>query len=304
MTLVQLRYVLAVARFQSINEAASVLCITQPALSNAVRDLEKELNITIFRRTSRGIEITPSGTEFLGYAQKVVTQADLIKDHYSGTRRSTVRFVISSQHYSFAVSSFIRLVKTYGMDKYDFCLRETRTMDTIADVHSLAADIGIIYLSDYNRRYLTRVLKEEDVVFTPLASFSPHVFLSRDNPLASKDVVTVSDLSEFPFICFEQGNFGNDFLSEEPVAGREGNKVIRVSDRATLFNLLLGLNGYTVASGVIESELNPEIASVPLDSGEPMEIGVIRHISVEPSDMYSRYVDFLREALLFQKQPL
>ncbi len=298
MTLVQLRYVLAVAGFQSFSEAAASLCITQPALSNSIKDLEKELNISIFRRTSHGIELTSQGSEFLGYAQKVVMQADLLKDHYSGDRKSTVRFVVSSQHYSFAVSSFIRLVKIYGMDNYNFCLRETRTMDIIADVHSLAADIGIIYLSDFNRRYLTRIFREQDIVFTPLASFSPHVFLSRSNPLAAKNVITMADLAAYPFICFEQGNFGNEFLAEELAVDRAGNKVIRVSDRATLFNLLLGLNGYTIASGVIEKELNPEIASVPLDAVEKMEIGVIRHNSVEPGGIFNQYVNFLKEALI------
>ena len=297
MTLVQLRYALAVAGCRSFSQAASGLFITQPALSNALKELEGELGIRIFRRSSHGIEITRQGEEFLGYARNIVTQSDMLLDRYTGSEKTSVRFVVSSQHYSFAVSAFIRLVRTFGMDIYDFCLRETRTREIISDVHNLAADIGVIYLSDHNRRYMTRLLREEELEFTGLASYSPHVFISRSNPLAEKSVVTLEELKTLPFICFEQGRYENDFMAEELIADGEGTRVIRVSDRATLFNLLLGLNGYTIASGVISPELNPEIASVRLEADGDMEIGVIRHRSAVPGPLYHRYVEYLKQEL-------
>ncbi len=297
MTLIQLKYALAVAQYKSINEAAGALFVTQPAISNAIKELETEFGISIFNRSNHGMDVTAEGIEFLGYAQNLLTQANQLKEHYEGSSNTTARFVVSSQHYSFAVSAFIRLVKTFGAEHYDFCLRETRTRDIITDVHNLSADLGIIFLSDYNRRYIIRLLRQEDLQFTPLASFSPHVFISKNNPLATREVVELTDLTSLPFICFEQGKYESDFMSEELLGNPDGTQVIRVSDRATLFNLLLGLNGYTIASGVIESSLNPEIASIPLAAQGNMEIGVIRRNHLEATLLCSKYMEYLSEAL-------
>lgn len=298
MTLVQLRYLLAVAEFRSVSDAAAALFVTQPAITNAVRELEREFGITIFRRSGRGMEITSEGSEFLGYARNVADQADLLHDRYRQGGSSQVRFVVSSQHYSFAVSAFIRLIRTFGMEKYDFCLRETRTRDIIEDVRSLSANMGILFLSDRNRRTLSRLFREAELLFCPLASFAPHVFVAASCPLASQQSVTMEDLAGMPFICFEQGSYASDSFSEELIPNPAGTRIIRVSDRATLFNLLLGMNGYTVASGVISGILNPEIASVPLDAQETMEIGILRRRGVGSGLLCERYEEYLREELV------
>ena len=297
MKLQQLRYALTVAQYKSINEAASRMFVTQPTISTSIKDLEQELNLSIFSRSSRGIEITNEGMEFLGYARAVVEQADLLKEHYKKERSRMVRFVVSSQHYSFAVSGFIKLVNEYGMDKYDFCLRETRTIDIIDDVHNMTADLGLIFLSDFNRAVINRTLRDKDLEFCPLAVADTHVFLSSDNPLASKSEVTMEELAQYPSLSYEQGIYSTDYFAEEILRNDLGTKIIRVSDRATLFNLLIGLNGYTFSSGIISSELNPKIVSIPLKSDTKMEIGYIKRKNVTFSNIASSYIDYLKEYL-------
>lgn len=301
MTLQQLRYALAVGKYHSINEAATALFVTQPTISTSIKELEEEFGIKIFSRTNRGIEITTEGTEFLGFARQVVEQSNLLREHYVKDRKRMIRFTVSSQHYSFAVSSFIKLVNTYGMDNYDFCLRETRTKDIITDVHNLSADIGIIYLSSFNRAVVSRILKEEELVFSSLAKANPHVFIGVNNPLAKRKSVTFEDLMDMPYLCFEQGNYSADYFAEEMLKNVAGTKTIRVSDRATLFNLLLGLNGYTISSGIIDNELNSEVVSIPLESDGEMEIGVIKRKDVVSTPVMDAYIDFLKESLSISK---
>ena len=297
MTLVQLKYVLAVANYRSINEAASSLFVTQPTISTAIKELEAEVNIKLFNRTNHGIEITNEGLEFLGYARQILAQTDLLKEHFKKKKNTTVKFVVSAQHYSFAVSSFIRLVEKFGMDKYDFCLRETRTRDIIQDVHNLSADVGIIYFSKNNSRLLKRLLKEQNITYTPLARLTPHVFISNKNSLCTRPYVTLADLKDMPFLSFEQGGYSADYFSEEVMKNPEGSRMIRVSDRATLFNLLTGLNGYTISSGVIEQELNPEIKAIPLVEKGYMDIVILQHKDITPNPLVDTYISYLKDAL-------
>ncbi len=298
MKLQQLKYALAVAKYKSINIAASKIFVTQPTISTAIKELEQELNISIFIRTSKGVDITNDGMEFLGYARTVVEQAELLKDRYKKERTRMVRFVVSSQHYSFAVSSFIKLVNTYGMEKYDFCIRETRTIDIIDDVSKMAADIGVIYLSDFNETIIRRMIRDKDLIFTPLITTSPHVFLSVKNPLSTKKQLTLEELVDLPFLCFDQGMYSAEYYAEEILSNSHGSKTIRVSDRATLFNLLIGLNGYTISSGIISSELNPEVVSVPLASDAKMCIGYLTHKNIKPTPLVDSYIAYLQESLL------
>ena len=285
MTLQQLRYALAVASYHSFNEAARAVFVTQPTLSTALRDLEEELGIQIFERSSRGIEITSDGVEFLGYARKVIEQADELREHFMPDRPRMIRYTVSSQHYSFVVSAFIKLVNAFGVESYDFCLRETRTMSIITDVHNLSADIGIIYLSGHNRKVLERYFREYDLEFHDLREVSPHIFVSSASSLVSRERVSFADLAGMPLISFEL------------IRDQSGNKVIRVSDRATLFNLLRGLNGYTVSSGVISRELNPDVAAIPLESDARMTIGYVLRKGIKVTGLTESFIMYLKSCL-------
>ncbi|WEG12828.1 LysR family transcriptional regulator [Pullulanibacillus sp. KACC 23026] len=297
MTLQQLKYVIEVARSRSISKAAKNLFISQPSLSNALKELEKEVGIRIFSRTNKGIVLTTEGSEFLGYARQVVEQVELLENRYTLTQTTQQQFSVSAQHYAFAVSAFVRLLKNFEREEYEFTLRETKTYEIIEDVKSLRSEVGILYINEFNKKVINKFLREGNLVFHELFEANPHVFVSSRNPLALRKYVTLDDLHPYPYLSFEQGDFNSFYFSEEILSTLSRPKNIRVSDRATLFNLLIGLNGYTISTGVINYELNSDIVAVPLQVDEKMIVGYITHKSVTNSHLANVYIDYLKETI-------
>lgn len=296
MTLQQLRYIIAAAESGTISEAAEKLFISQPSLTNSVKELEREMNITIFDRTNKGISVSKEGSIFLGYTRQVLEQVNLLEEKYKNTSVFKHRFSVSTQHYSFAVNAFVDLIKKYGGEKYDFSLRETQTYEIIEDIAKMRSEIGILYLNDFNEAVLRKIIKSNDLKFTELFTARPHIFVSSKNPLARKTAVTMQELRQYPYLSFEQGEHNSFYYSEEIFSTVDRPKKIQVRDRATLFNLLIGLNGYTVCSGIIDKELNgKDIVSVPLDKEGEMRIGYITHEKALPSELCSFYIDTLKK---------
>ena len=298
MTLQQLKYVLMVAETGTITEAANNLYISQPSLTNAIHELEKEMNIVIFNRTNKGITLSKEGEDFLGYARQVLEQAAILEDKYKGSNGGKKQFCISTQHYSFAVNAFVDLIKKYGQDEYDFSIRETQTYEIIEDVAHMRSEKGIIFLNDFNEVVINKILKSHDLEFHQLFVAKPHVFISRKHPLAKNTVITNEELEEYPYMSFEQGEHNSFYFSEEIFSDYERKKNIRVRDRATLFNLLIGLNGYTVCSGVIDKKLNgKDIIAVPLADEKDMRIGYITHKKGTVTRLGNTYLEALKKYL-------
>lgn len=191
MTLLQLKYIVTVAKQGSINKAAKELFIAQPSLTAAIKELEQELGITIFSRTNKGVIVSTEGEEFLGYARQVIEQTNLIEEKYFGQTPVKHQFCVSTQHYSFAVEAFVDVLQAYGGNEYDFRIRETQTYEIIEDVARLRSEIGILYLNEFNEAILRKEFKRHDLTFHPLFTARPHVFVSSFSPLASKDMVTL-----------------------------------------------------------------------------------------------------------------
>lgn len=296
MTLQQLKYILKIVEYRSITEAAKNIFITQPALSNSVKELESEIGIEIFSRNTKGIELTNEGVEFLSYARQVVEQADLLESRYTNKKPQRQICSFSTQHYAFAVNAFVNLVKKTQAEEYDFTLRETRTFEIIDDVKNLKSETGILYLDDFNKKVLNKLFTENHLTFYPIFTAEPHVFISVNSPLAEKNEILLQDLEPYPFLCYEQGDFNSFYFAEEILSTVSRKKVIHVSDRSTLFNLIIGLNGYTTCSGILTSDLNgTQIISKPLktDSDNKMTIGYILNDRTEPS----RYAKLFLEEL-------
>lgn len=296
MTLQQLKYAITAAETGTITEAANKLYISQPSLTNAIHELEKEMNIIIFNRTNKGISISKEGEDFLGYARQVLEQAAILEDKYKGDNGGKKKFCVSTQHYSFAVNAFVDLIKKFGQDEYDFSLREKQTYEIIEDVARMRSEIGILFLNDFNEKVITKILKSYDLEFHQLFVARPHVFISRKHPLAQNQVITNEELEQYPYLTFEQGEHNSFYFSEEIFSATERKKNIRVRDRATLFNLLIGLNGYTVCSGVIDKKLNgKDIIAVPLADESDMRIGYITHKKGRISRLGTTYLEALNK---------
>ncbi len=298
MTLQQLRYLIAIAECGSISGAAHNLFISQSSLSVAVREIETETGVTIFKRSNRGITITNDGIELLGYARQVVEQADLMAQRYSHKDgKHLQRLAVSTQHYSFAVEAFVQLVEKQETDEYDLILRETRTNEIIQDVAEFRSDIGILYLDKFNTRVLNKTLSDAGLSFTSLFKSKPHIFVGENHPLAKKDKITLDDLAEWPRYSFEQGTNNSFYFSEEPLSSLPHKKKITISDRGTLSNLLTNFNGYTIATGVLSSEMVTGIASIPLQTDEEMNVGYILHDERKPSDIVVEYIETLKSLI-------
>lgn len=298
MTLQQLKYMIEIVHCGSINEAAKRLYITQPSLSSAVKELEAEIGIELFIRTPKGITLSRDGAEFLGYARQVVEQAGLLEQRYLHKKPSRQLCSISTQHYAFAVNAFVNLIKQSGADEYEFTLRETRTYEIIEDVKNLRSEIGIMYMNPFNRRVIEKLLRENRLDFHPLFTAKPHIFISTQNPLAGQGSVTLEDLQEYPYLSFEQGEFNSFYFSEEILSTVFHKKSIHVSDRATLFNLLIGLNGYTISTGIVSADLNGDnIIAVPLQVADHIQVGWISNHQIQLSKQANSYLHELKSVI-------
>ncbi|OQB12591.1 MAG: HTH-type transcriptional regulator CysB [Firmicutes bacterium ADurb.Bin193] len=296
MTLQQLKYVVTAADKGTISDAAKALFISQPSLTNAIKELENEMRITIFNRTNKGIVASNAGDEFLAYARQVLEQAELLEEKFLNARTHSPRFSVSAQHYSFAVNAFVDVIREFGANQYAFTLRETQTYEIIQDVSRLKSEIGILYTSSKNEEVIMKLIKQNRLEFAELFVAKPHVFISSKHPLAGRDMLTLEELEAYPYISFEQGAYNSFYFSEEILSTLDRNKNIRVRDRATLFNLAVGLDGYTVSTGVISRELNGEnIIARPLMVEEYMRVGTITQKNM-PLSRYGRsYMDALKK---------
>ncbi|WP_295907483.1 LysR family transcriptional regulator [uncultured Bifidobacterium sp.] len=298
MTLLQLRYIVKIVECGSMNEASHELYISQPALSSSVKELENELGIEIFTRHSQGIALTVDGAEFLTYARQILDQTDLLEARYRQVRPRKQLCRVSTQHYMFAVEAFVEMINSIDSDEYEFTIRETRTRDIIDQVATLQSEIGIIYESDFNKRVLSKMLREKHLDFHPLFRADLHVFIAQTNPLADRAMVTMKDLEPYPFLQYEQGEEGSFYFAEEAVWPDYSPKQITVSDRATMLNFIVGLNAYTVCTGIDNEDLNNEkIVSVPLESDESMLVGWIVNSRTKLSNAAELYLDKLRQVV-------
>lgn len=298
MTIQQMKYIIAIVQYSSITEAAKQLFISQPSLSNAVKDIEAEAGIEIFGRSAKDITLTTDGMEYLSYARQVVEQAELMEQRYLNKKPSKRICSVSTQHYAFAVNAFVNVISRLDTDEYEFTLRETRTHEIIEDAGSFRSELGILYLSEFNEKVITKLLKEKHLVFTPLFTADPHVFISCSHPLSKNEFITLDELENYPCLAFEQGEYNSFYFSEELLSTVPHRKIIHVSDRATLFNLLIGLNGYTICTGVLNSNLNGDnIIAVPLKTNEKMNVGYIRHEQSFFSNFAIAYIDELQRLI-------
>lgn len=296
MTLQQMRYIIEVAERGSMNEAAKSLFISQPSLTSAIRELEKELSITIFNRSNRGIDLTTEGSEFLGYARQVLEQYSLMEEHYHEKKDDRKKFYVSTQHYTFSVEAFSKAVMKAGMDEYDFAIYETRTHEIISDVKNGRSELGILYLNDFNERILSNDFKENNLIFTELFSCDTYVYLSSEHPLAKKKKISFKELDSYPCLSFDQGEKNSFYYAEEVLSTYPYRKVVHVNDRATALNMMTLLKGYTLCSGVICEQLNGEgYTAVPLISDEKMRIGYLKRSDSRLSDIAKSFIKEMKK---------
>lgn len=296
MTLTQLKYVITVAEEKSMNEAAKKLFISQPSLSSAIKDIEEEVGFNVFHRSNKGVVVTPQGEEFIGYARQVVEQYMLIETKYIEKASVKKKFGVSTQHYSFAVNAFIEMVKQFGMEEYEFAIRETKTHEVIEDVRNFKSEIGILYVNEFNHKILNKMFSEYGLEFHPILDCHIYVYMWKGHPLAGQEEIAMEELEDYPCLSFEQGNNNSFYFAEEVLSTYNYKQLIKANDRATLLNLMVGLNGYTLCSGIISEDLNgSDYCAIKLKSDEIMTIGYLARKGVSISMLGQKYIAELKK---------
>ncbi len=295
MTLQQLLYVVKIADLKSMNKAATALYVSQPALSAAIHDLEEELHAELFLRTNRGIVLTPEGEEFVHYARQMIELEDMIEERYTGGQNTRKKFSVSMQHYSFAVEAFIELAKKFGMDEYEFAVHETKTAEVIENVRNYRSEIGVLYLNAFNEKAMRKIFSENEVEYNPLFTCGISVYITKTHPLAKKKKISFEELKPYPCLSFEQGEENSFYYAEEMLSTQEYSRIIKADDRATMLNLMVGLDGYTLCCGIICERLNGEqYTAIPLDTDDKIQIGTITRKGMPLSMLGRQYLEILK----------
>ncbi|KRL00153.1 LysR family transcriptional regulator [Liquorilactobacillus capillatus] len=295
MRLEQLEYLEMIVKTGSFNEAAKRLFMTQPSLSSAIKKLEEELSIKILLRTKTGVSLTADGREFMSYSRQVLEQVELLRGRYKKNEKRKKSFSVSAQHYAFVVNAFVELLRGLDVDEYNFTLRETETQNIFDDLNDFKSELGILYLNSFNSKVLQKIMLENDLEFQPLFIAKPHIFVGYRNPLTKKKCVNLADLEDYPYLSYEQEDANSFFFAEEVLSTIVRKKNIKVSDRATIFNLMAGVNGYTISSGIISSDLNDDkIVAIPLNVNDSMTLGLVKHKQLELSLIAQQYLQILK----------
>ena len=307
MTIQQLKYTITIANQGSFNKASEVLYISQPSLTESIKELEKELNITIFYRSGKGVTLTNEGVEFLAYARELYGQFENVLERYGENGNRKKMFSVSTQHYTFAVKSFVELVKKLDTSEFEFAIREEQTQKVIDDVINMNSEIGILFLSSFNMPVIGKLLRQNHLKFHELISCEAYVYLWKGHPLANKERISFDELKDYPCLSFEQGGNGSMYFAEEILASYPYPRIIRATDRATMLNLMVGLGGYTLCSGIICEELNgSDFIAVPFapdddHPGETMKVGYITKKNLLLSKVGRMYIEELKNTLNTEK---
>ncbi|MBQ8934721.1 MAG: LysR family transcriptional regulator [Lachnospiraceae bacterium] len=296
MTITQLKYIIAVASSSSMNEAAKKLFISQPSLSASIKDLESEIGFDIYTRSNRGVALTSKGKEFIGYARQVVMQYELMENKYINGGEQKKHFSVSSQHYAFAVDAFAKMVQLFGMAEYEFAFYETKTYEVIQDVKNFKSEIGILYVNEFNRKVFKKLFSDFDLEFHPIVDCDAYVYMWKEHPLAHKTMVSMEELVDYPCLSFEQGDNNSFYFSEEMISTYQYKQLIKISDRATGLNLMKGLQGYTICSGILCEELNgDDFTAVKLKENERMTVGYVLRKNLKVSKLAEIYLEKIQE---------
>jgi len=294
MTIQQCKYVLEILKMGSFNEAAKTLFIAQSSLSAAVKSLETELDIKIFERSNNGVYLTNDGAEFVRYASQIVEQNNYILAKYK-SEKTCPKLYIATQHYDFVADIFGKMINSIADDSYKISLKETQTYDVINEVEKGYSDIGIIALKNTDYDIMKRILVNKKLNFNLILKARPHVFVRHGHPISKHNILTYTTLKDYPFVSYEQRKHNSSFFTEEIMEDSNVERHIEISDRASLMNVLLTTDSYTIGTGIMPSNLNQgKIVSVPLESASYYNIGYILHDDRKYSDLTECFIEMLK----------
>ena len=295
MTIQQCKYVIEIAKSGSFNEAGKQLFVAQSALSSSIKQLEKELGIKIFERSKNGVRLSMEGAEFVRYAEQLVDRSDFIQNRYGGFA-DYKKLHIATQHYDFVAEAFCKFLTSTKEKKYDFSIRELKTYQVIYEIEKAFCDVGILAIKDNDFDVMTRYLDNKGIVFNEFLQSPPHVYVRKEHALAKRKQISYDDLIDYPYLSYEQGARNSSFFTEELVDGFKANKRVTISDRATLMNVLLTTDSYTVGTGIMPSALNGgKIVGIKIASQSFYRIGYVLRKGESVNELTTAFIRELEE---------
>lgn len=305
MTFLQLQYVVEINKFSSINKAARNLYVSQSGISMAIKELEKELGITLFTRTNRGVQMTDEGLTFLNYAKSLIDSKEQVESIYKNSvQKGNAYISISSQRYPFAEDAFINLIKRNADGSFHFRITETGIDKVIDNVYNNHSEIGIIFMSDLTEKLISHILSSRGLEFHLIRAIQPSVFVRKGHPLGGKTVLSPDELRGYPYLTFEHNKGQALELSEEVylLSMSPPNQIIYVNDRATAVNIISNTDALTTGSGlIVESSNDTRMLSIPLNTNDKMKLGWISH---ERKTLSKNVVDYIEELELSVERAL
>ncbi len=295
MNINQLKYVIEVAASSSMREAATKLFVTQPALSESIRELEDELGILIFERTNKGISVTEAGREFLNYAKSAVGQYEILEERYLSRDSGKEHFSVSTQHYTFSIRAFTEMIKKAQPERFVFSIHETRTRDVLEDVRNLRSEVGIVSFSGTNEAVLKKLFRDYQLEFTPLMTRDTYVYVWKGHELAGRKEISIEEMRGYPCVSFDQSDDSSFYLTEEAMADYDFDKMIKSDDRATSMEIIAELGGYAIGSGMLSDEqvILQGLTAIKLKEEDPLVIGYITRKGHALSTYGERYLEEL-----------
>ncbi len=296
MTLLQMSYILEIDRCGSMNKAAQRLFLSQSTLSSAILEAERELGITIFHRSNRGIRLTEDGKELLAQITPLVERSRKLERYYSRRReKDWLHLSVAAQRYPFCAKAFVELLQEPEQRPMQMSLKEMDMSAVIREVAQGESELGVIFVSDLTEHEVFRVLEEKSLRFQPLVRLKPQVFMRKGHPLAGESSVTVEQLRDFPHVVFAQPDGDLNFAEEAvPGSGVDFPRMVYVSDRATIYNVLAHTDCVSTGSGVLPAGYADEsLLAIPLEGQQDMRLGILHRWDIPLTETARAFVERL-----------
>lgn len=300
-----LRYFAAVAQYGSISRAARAMFISQPQLSHIIKQMEKEMGLTLFRRTSQGTKLTADGQKILGHCRIILDELGRLEQMVTAQKVEVGSLSVSMTRFSHIAECFNTICRKYeDVDSFSSHLSEASTMDVIDQVKNGYSNVGVIHsLSDKTREEMEHDFSRQGLAYLSLGIFSPQVCLASDHELvrsSGRKGIHIEELQDYGLVRYN-GQYEDFIYHFQTAAGsvdlNDTRKIVYVNDRQEQMKLLSCTNFYTI--GIVEfrdQDALYNVISVPLlGCREKFRFGVITRQDVSLSRMEQEFIALLRQ---------
>ena len=296
MTLKQILYVRAVSKAGSIGKAAEALFISQSSLSESIQNLEREYDMVLFERTSRGIYLTRQGEEFLKDTQLLSNIYQDLDDKYKNRKSDREHFCVSSLHHVSGIDAFEHIVSQPKNQKYHLGYFEGNMDQVLQDVETNRSDVGVLFFTSDSRSTIIKACNRRNIFFQHMKYDLLHIYVHKTHPLAGRGSVTLAEIQQHPFISYEECHPSSARFTPTRRQWDPQQQIISVSDRAMAYSVLALGSAYVTGSGYLTQEdCRRSLVTAPITDLGQIEIGYICNPARALSELALEYIEWLKK---------